>query len=65
MIPAGVRERHLESILLSTLRHIIQTTAHPRTLIQITLQIVRSQENGSEVGPIPQATSVCRVAYEV
>ncbi|KAF2809050.1 uncharacterized protein BDZ99DRAFT_477528 [Mytilinidion resinicola] len=39
---AGVgspRERHLESLLRTTLQHIILTRAHPRTLIQLTLQI--------------------------
>ena len=54
----GVRERHLESILQSTLRHVILVSAHPRTLIQVTLQIVSSKGGSSNAGDLPQATSV-------
>ena len=54
----GVRERHLESILQSTLRHVILMSAHPRTLIQVTLQIVSSKEGSFNAGDLPQATSV-------
>lgn len=54
----GVRERHLESILQSTLRHVILVSAHPRTLIQLTLQIVSSKEGSFNAGDLPQATSV-------
>lgn len=54
----GVRERHLESILQNTLRHVILASAHPRTLIQVTLQIVSSKEGSSNAGDLPQATSV-------
>ncbi len=54
----GIRERHLESILQSTLRHVILVSAHPRTLIQVTLQIVSSKEGSFNSGDLPQATSV-------
>ena len=54
----GVRERHLESILQSTLRHVILVSAHPRTLIQLTLQIVSSKEGSFNAGDLLQATSV-------
>ncbi|MDI1488499.1 MAG: exosome non-catalytic core subunit rrp46 [Ramalina farinacea] len=53
----GVRERHLESILHSTLRQVILVSAHPRTLIQITLQVVASQEDESSMMGLPQAAS--------
>ena len=54
----GVRERHLESILQNTLRHVILVSAHPRTLIQLTLQIISSKEGSFNAGDLPQATSV-------
>ncbi|KAF1982435.1 hypothetical protein K402DRAFT_424543 [Aulographum hederae CBS 113979] len=38
------RERHLESLLHSTLRSIILTHTFPRTLIQLTLQIVSTPD---------------------
>lgn len=41
----GPKERHLESILHSTLRHVILTHNHPRTLIQITLQILNTPDD--------------------
>ncbi|KAF2489664.1 hypothetical protein BU16DRAFT_162381 [Lophium mytilinum] len=46
----GPRERHLESLIQSTLRHIILTRAHPRTLIQVTLQVTSLPEEESSVG---------------
>ncbi|KAI9868051.1 MAG: exosome non-catalytic core subunit rrp46 [Trichoglossum hirsutum] len=36
----GTRERHLESIIHSTLQHVILTQNHPRSLIQVTLQVI-------------------------
>ncbi|KAL9024888.1 MAG: hypothetical protein Q9196_006184 [Gyalolechia fulgens] len=36
----AVRERHLESIVEKALRQVIIVAAHPRTLIQVTLQVV-------------------------
>ena len=58
MFVTGVRERHLESILQSTLRNVILVSAHPRTLIQVTLQIISSKEESFNAGDLPQATSV-------
>ena len=54
----GVRERHLEAILQSTLRHVILVSAHPRTLIQVTLQIVSSNEGSFNAGDLSQAAPV-------
>ena len=55
----GVRERHLESIIQSTLRRVILVSAHPRTLIQVTLQIIVTPEDDSASTSLPQAASVC------
>jgi hypothetical protein len=41
---SGPKERHLESLIHSTLRDIVLTHMHPRTLIQLTLQIVNTPE---------------------
>ncbi|KAI4749347.1 hypothetical protein E4T50_00467 [Aureobasidium sp. EXF-12298] len=38
------KERHLESLIHSTLRDIVLSHMHPRTLIQLTLQIVNTPE---------------------
>ncbi|KAI0401849.1 hypothetical protein F4802DRAFT_609139 [Xylaria palmicola] len=51
----GTRERHLESILQSTLRQIILVNNFPRTLIQIVLQISVTPENEYVNGKIVQA----------
>ncbi|KHJ32069.1 putative exosome complex subunit rrp46 [Erysiphe necator] len=48
---AGTRERHLESILQSTLRQIILIYEFPRTLIQVTLQISTTPENDDDFKP--------------
>lgn len=40
----GTKERHLESILHSTLKRIILTHSFPRTLIQLTLQVVQAPQ---------------------
>jgi ribonuclease PH len=40
----GPKERHLESLIHATLRDIVLTHMHPRTLIQLTLQIVNTPE---------------------
>jgi exosome complex component RRP46 len=44
MSRTGPKERHLESLIHSTLRDIVLTHMHPRTLIQLTLQIVNTPE---------------------
>lgn len=54
----GTRERHLESILQSTLRQIILITNFPRTLIQVTLQITSTPENATTGSKLVQASSV-------
>lgn len=55
---SGVRERHLESIILKTLCRILLVSAHPRTLIQIVLQVTATPEGDSAPGKLPQADSV-------
>jgi ribonuclease PH len=45
----GPKERHLESLIHSTLRDIVLTHMHPRTLIQLTLQIVNTPEQENTV----------------
>jgi len=53
----GTRERHLESILESTLRQVILIHKFPRTLIQVTLQITGTPENESSGSTLVQASS--------
>ncbi|KAI0430249.1 hypothetical protein F5Y09DRAFT_237757 [Xylaria sp. FL1042] len=52
----GTRERHLESLLQSTLRQIILVNNFPRTLIQIILQITVTPENEYVNGKLVQAS---------
>ena len=54
----GVRERHLESIVHSALRHIVLVTAHARTLIQITLQIIAVPKSHANAITLNQSSSV-------
>ena len=54
----GTRERHLESIIQSTLRQIILIHNFPRTLIQVTLQITSTPENEDAGSKLVQAASV-------
>ncbi|KAI0187403.1 hypothetical protein EV127DRAFT_146827 [Xylaria flabelliformis] len=51
----GTRERHLESLLQSTLRQIILINNFPRTLVQIILQITVAPENEYVNGKLVQA----------
>ncbi|KAI9842896.1 MAG: exosome non-catalytic core subunit rrp46 [Sclerophora amabilis] len=53
----GLRERSLESIVTSTLRHVVLTQNHPRTLIQVTLQITTTPENDSASSQLAQGNS--------
>lgn len=53
----GLQERHFESIIQNTLRHVILVSAHPRTLIHFVLQIVTSPEDSSVASSLPQAAS--------
>jgi len=55
---SGTRERHLESILQSTLRQILLIHNFPRTLIQVTLQITTTPENDTVGSKVMQASSV-------
>jgi len=54
----GTRERHLEAILQSTLRQIILIHNFPRTLIQITLQIMSTPVNEASNAKIAQNSSI-------
>ncbi|KAI0125879.1 hypothetical protein BJ170DRAFT_451597 [Xylariales sp. AK1849] len=53
----GTRERHLESLLQSTLRQIILINNFPRTLIQITLQVTVAPENEYVNTKVAQAST--------
>src|SRR5579871_2543926 len=44
--PSSPKERWLESVLHSTLKRVVQTDRFPRTLVQITLQVVSQPEPG-------------------
>jgi len=54
----GTRERHLEAILQSTLRQIVLIHNFPRTLIQITLQILSTPSNEASNAKITQTSSI-------
>ncbi|KAH8602696.1 hypothetical protein B0O99DRAFT_679685 [Bisporella sp. PMI_857] len=51
----GTRERHLESILQSTLSQIILIHSFPRTLIQVTLQVTSTPEDDNAGSKLVQA----------
>ncbi|KAI4226937.1 MAG: hypothetical protein LQ349_006801 [Xanthoria aureola] len=53
----GVRERHLESIIEKTLRQVILVSAHPRTLIQVTLQVVAAPDESNASNNLHQSAS--------
>ncbi|RYP70307.1 hypothetical protein DL769_005013 [Monosporascus sp. CRB-8-3] len=53
----GTRERHLESLMQSTLRQIILVENFPRTLIQIILQVAVAPENEYVNAKVAQAGS--------
>lgn len=54
----GTRERHLESILQSSLSQIILVKNFPRSLIQIVLQVEDSPENDYVNTKLVQASLV-------
>jgi len=54
----GLRERHFEAVIQDTLRRVILVSAHPRTLIQFTLQITGSLDDGSVSSNLPLTGSV-------
>ncbi|KAF4122434.1 exosome complex component RRP46 [Geosmithia morbida] len=51
----GTAERQLESILQSALRHVIPVRDFPRSMIQVTLQVVQTPENAYENTKVVQA----------
>ncbi|KAI1500091.1 hypothetical protein F5X99DRAFT_257085 [Biscogniauxia marginata] len=53
----GTRERHLESLIQSTLRQIILVNNFPRTLIQVILQVTVAPENEYVNTKVTQASS--------
>ena len=55
---AGIRERHFESIIHKTLLQIVRVREHPRTLIQVTLQVIETPEQDLPSSRPPQAASV-------
>ena len=63
--PSGTRERHLESILQPTLRQVLLVHNFPRTLIQITLQIISTPGSSTTGSKLVQATSVCNLPSRV
>jgi exosome complex component RRP46 len=52
-----VRERHFETIIQNTLRHVIITNEYPRTQIQVILQITATPEMIYTYGKTPHAAS--------
>ena len=57
-VEIGVRERHFESILQKTLRHVILVSDHPRKQIQVVLQVMDTPQNESSPNRLPEAASV-------
>ncbi|KAH0545179.1 hypothetical protein FGG08_000791 [Glutinoglossum americanum] len=57
----GTRERHLESIIHSTLQHVILIQNHPRTLIQVTLQVIRMPDSDTFNSKKRQFSSPLRI----
>lgn len=48
--PSGPRDRHVEAILLSALRRLVDLQSHPRCVVQITLQVMWRAEGLVEEG---------------
>lgn len=57
MFYLGTRERHLESLLQTTLRQILLVNNFPRTLIQIVLQVTIAPENEYVNSKLVQAST--------
>lgn len=55
------RDRLLESLIQRTLKSLVDLRAHPRSLIQITLQVVRTPDDIASVTPPHQSDSVLPV----
>ena len=54
----GIRERWFEDITRKTLRRVILVEAHPRTLVQVTLQVIATPREDDVLGGLAQADSV-------
>lgn len=57
-LSTGTAERQLESILQSALRQLIPVRDFPRSMIQVTLQVVETPENAYENTKLVQAQLV-------
>ncbi|THV67696.1 hypothetical protein D6D19_10212 [Aureobasidium pullulans] len=63
------KERHLESLINSTLRDIVLTHMHPRTMIQLTLQIIKTPEQENTLpasfalSPLPALLNASLLAF--
>ena len=55
-----MRERHFESILHKVLHQVIKVGMHPRTLIQVTLQVTAVPDEDATTGRPSQAASVSK-----
>ena len=60
---SAIRERHLESTVQSTLRQIILIHNHPRTLIQVTLQVTSTPEIETVSAALSQSGSVGPLSF--
>ena len=60
--PTGTRERALESLLLSALSPLIIRTYHPRTLLQINLQIVEAADHTDATALLPVCINAATLA---
>ena len=56
----SIRERYFEEIISATLRSVINVRRHPRTLIQITLQVTKTPAGS---GSLIQADPVSRAGF--
>lgn len=54
----GLRERWLEDIVKRTLKKVILVDAHPRTLVQATLQVIATPREEDVLRGLAQADSV-------
>lgn len=58
MLCVGIRERWFEDIIRKTLRRVILVEAHPRTLMQVTLQVIATPREDDVLGGLAQADCV-------
>ncbi|KAL9053680.1 MAG: hypothetical protein Q9162_004631 [Coniocarpon cinnabarinum] len=57
----GPRERNMERLIGRTLKPLVDIRAHPRTVVQVTLQLLRTPRDAETSTPIGQAESVVDV----